>query len=343
MKKIISLFLLLITVLGITSCSDKYSMREKNIYAMDTVITLRLYGTSEEVSYSTAKCEKIIKNVEDIISRTVPDSECSAFNGETDVLYYPDEVFYDNLAKAIEIAETTGGAYDPTVAPLTDLWRINDPSATDIPSEEEIKEALSHVGYDKITLEETKISKTDIKSKIDLGSIGKGYACEKVIEYLSATELGYGLVSFGGNVAVFGLKPGGEHFNIALRDPFIQGGTVGNILLDSGYVSVSGSYERSREVDGEVYHHIFNTSDGYPVNNGLVSVAVIGDNGMEADALSTALFVLGLDGGYELYRSGKYDFEAIFITENREIYLTDGISEAFTLTADGYTVKNFED
>ena len=343
MKKIISLFLLLITVLGITSCSDKYSMREKNIYAMDTVITLRLYGTSEEVSYSAAKCEKIIKNVEDIISRTVPDSECSAFNGETDVLYYPDEVFYGNLAKAIEIAEATGGAYDPTVAPLTDLWRINDPSATDIPSEEEIKEALSHVGYDKITLEETKISKTDIKSKIDLGSIGKGYACEKVIEYLSATELGYGLVSFGGNVAVFGLKPGGEHFNIALRDPFLQGGTVGNILLDSGYVSVSGSYERSREVDGEVYHHIFNTSDGYPVNNGLVSVAVIGDNGMEADALSTALFVLGLDGGYELYRSGKYDFEAIFITENREIYLTDGISEAFTLTADGYTVKNFED
>ena len=123
----------------------------------------------------------------------------------------------------------------------------------------------------------------------------------------------------------------------------LQGGTVGNILLDSGYVSVSGSYERSREVDGEVYHHIFNTSDGYPVSNGLVSVAVIGDNGMEADALSTALFVLGLDGGYELYRSGKYDFEAIFITENREIYLTDGISEAFTLTADGYTVKNFED
>ncbi|MBR5452449.1 MAG: FAD:protein FMN transferase [Clostridia bacterium] len=342
MKRIISLFLLILTVLSVSSCADKYSLREKNIYAMDTVITLRLYGTSDEVNAVAEKCEKKIKSIEDIISRTVDGSECSAFNGETDALYYPDAAFYDTLCKALEIAELTDGAYDPTVAALTDLWRINDPAASGIPSEAEIEEALSHVGYEKLTAEENKISKSDIKTKIDLGSIGKGYSCGKVIEYLSATELAYGLVSFGGNVAVFGLKPGGESFNVALRDPFLQSGTVGNITLDKGYVSVSGSYERSREVDGKVYHHIFDTSDGYPVSNGLVSVAVISENGMEADALSTALFVLGLEQGYDLYLSEKYDFEAIFITEDKEIYLTDGISEKFVLTAEDYVIKNFE-
>ena len=343
MKKIVSFILFFsILLISVTSCADQQKLREKNIYAMDTVITLRLYGTSADVNSAAAKCEKIIKNIEDSLSRTVSDSECSALNGDTDALYYPDVVFYDTISKAIEIAEITDGAYDPTVATLIDLWAINDPAVTEVPTEEKINDALSHIGYDKLTVEENKIVKSDINTKIDLGSIGKGYACEKVIEYLSATELGYGLVSFGGNVSVFGLKPGGEKFTIAIRDPFVQTDVVGNISIDSGFVSVSGSYERFKEIDGEIYHHIFDLSNGYPVNNGLVSVAVISKNGMEADALSTALFVLGLDGGYDLYISEKYDFEAIFITENKDIYITEGLSDNFILTSDDYVIKNFE-
>ncbi len=341
MKKRIFCALLALITLFLCACSDKVELREKNIYAMDTVITLNLYTDGETMDTAYSKIARLIGEIEDAVSRTDENSEIYALNSGSETLYYPEEITAELISAALDIAKGTGGAYNPAVAGLTDLWQINSPDAEGIPSDAEIKEALSHLDYSGITVGEDKIIKADPELKLDLGGIGKGYAAQKVIEYLDSTAIGYGLLSFGGNVAVFGRKPDGSDFKIAVRDP-MGGGTVGTVSVSSGFVSVSGSYERYREVDGVKYHHIFDPETGYPTYNGLVSVAVLSKNGTEADALSTALFVLGLEDGYEFYKSGKYEFEAMFITDNGEIYLTDGIKDGFEITSPDYKVAEFE-
>ena len=341
MIKRITVILLAFVMLFLCSCSDKVELREKNIYAMDTVITINLCCDNETMETAYNKINRLITQVDSAVSRTNESSEIYAFNSGVETLYYPEDITVELLSIALDIAEKTGGAYNPAVAGLTDIWQINSPDVSGIPSAEEIAEALSHTDYTEITIDEDKIIKTDTDIKIDLGGIGKGYAAQKVIDYLNTTTIGYGILSFGGNVAVFGYKPDGDSFKIAIRDP-LGSGTVGNVSIKSGFVSVSGSYERYREVDGVKYHHIFDPEAGYPTDNGLVSVAVISQNGAEADALSTALFVLGLEGGYEFYKSGFCEFEAVFITDNGEIYLTDGIKDNFNLTSEEYKVAVFE-
>lgn len=341
MKKRVFSILLALATLFLFSCSDKVELREKSIYAMDTVITVNLYCDGETMETAYKRITKLINNIETTVSRTSESSEIYALNSGGETLYYPDETTVELITASLDIANKTGGAYNPAIASLTDIWQINSLEAVGIPAEAAINEAMSHIDYSGITVEEDKIVKADAELKIDLGGIGKGYAAQKVIDYLNSTAICYGLLSFGGNVAVFGNKPDGSDFKIGVRNP-TGDGTVGNVSMRSGFVSVSGSYERYREVDGVKYHHIFDPETGYPTDNGLVSVVVVSKNGTEADALSTALFVLGLEKGYEFYESGKYEFEAIFITDGGEIYLTDGIKGDFELTSADYTIAEFE-
>ena len=157
---------------------------------------------------------------------------------------------------------------------------------------------------------------------------GLGWIVCKVVTMLSE-KAPYGMISFGGNVGVWGQKPTGGAWEIGIKDPFDTEGVVGKIRTDGGFVSVSGDYERFFEVDGKKYHHIFDPKTGYPVDNGLRSVAVYTKDAALGDALSTALFVMGYDKAMEFYNSGIYDFEALFITDN-EILMTKGMEEMFT-------------
>ena len=134
------------------------------------------------------------------------------------------------------------------------------------------------------------------------------------------------MISFGSNVAVVGKKPEGDAFRVAVKNP-IDGHDYAKVLeMSEGQVlSVSGDYERYYTIDGEKYHHIIDPQTGYPAKNGLCSVAVICEDGALADALSTALFVMGETKSRELYASGAYDFEAIFITSYGIVSTTDGL------------------
>ena len=103
------------------------------------------------------------------------------------------------------------------------------------------------------------------------------------------------------------------------------------MILDRGYVSVSGAYERFFEKNGKIYHHIFDSKTGYPSESDLASAAVISYDGLEADALSTALFVMGLEKAMEFYESGLYGFEAILVTTDGGVYITEGLKEDFEI------------
>ena len=333
-----------VSAFALWSCTDERTMRDKVLYAMDTVITFRLSGTSADTDRAMEKCSRMIERTENILSRTVEGSSCSEFNGHISEMYYPDETFLEVLSTALNVAKATDGAYDPTVAALTDLWGINDPEVTAVPSDEKIGEALEHVGYEKIGISDLSVTKSDMELRVDLGGIGKGYACSQIIEYLKTTALDYGIVSFGGNVGTFGIKSDGLEFRVGIRDPFEGDLNAAVVTVGEAYVSVSGSYERFKEIGGEKYHHIFDPETGRPAESGLVSAAVVTADGALSDALSTALFVMGPEKAMKFYKSGTYEFEAVLITESMEMYITDGLDDSnFTYDSSKYTLKRNAD
>ena len=144
----------------------------------------------------------------------------------------------------------------------------------------------------------------------------------------------------GGNIGVFGTKPNSEKFKIGICDPDDASGVVGYLSISSGFISVSGDYERYFEENGERYHHIIDPATGYPAKSDVRSVAVYANNGAAADALSTALFVMGEEKALEFYGENKIAFEAIIINKNHEIILTDGVSpDDFELAGENYVLK----
>ncbi len=290
--------LLLMVVLCLTGCQPKGYL-SRDMYAMNTVISVNIPADVKGADALMEEAQLLIDGLEAKLSATREQSEIST--GE-----YSDETL-SVLDYAYEISRNTGGAYDPECLALTRLWRINDGGY--IPDEEEISAALE-------------------KNDIDLGGIAKGYALQKTVELLSE-KAEYGMVSFGGNVGVWGNKPDGTDWTVGIKDPYDTSSVVGKVILsDGGYIAVSGDYERYFEQDGIRYHHIFDPETGYPVYNGTHSTAVYTKDGALGDALSTALFVMGYDKAIELYNSGIYEFEALFVTDEG-VFMTKGMEEMF--------------
>lgn len=350
MKRFIVLVLCIILCSGsLVSCTEKVEIPEYYDYsftAMDTVVTIRLAkkidstDKSSEAEYHeetylggvAGKCAKIIEKVENQLSRTNPSSLISEINSDTQYLLSFDKEVYDLIETSFKISHDTENAFDITVGSLTEAWNVTSDNPY-VPDEGTISEALSHIGSDKLTLADGNITKNDTLCKLDLGAIGKGYALGKVLEYLNEkTDVEYGIVSIGGNIGVFGEKlqkdkegtP--DKFKVALTDPADTSAVKGYLYIDTGCVSVSGDYERYFEADGKKYHHIFDTATGYPAESDIASVAVWSDNATEADALSTALFVMGHDKALEFQKSGIYSFEALIIKKDGTYTATDGIT-----------------
>ena len=129
---------------------------------------------------------------------------------------------------------------------------------------------------------------------------------------------------------VLGTKTDGSLWRVAVRDPEDSSGYIGILETSDKAVITSGGYERFFEQDGVTYHHIIDPFTGYPAENGLISVTIVSDDGTLADALSTAVYVAGLDVGIDLWRENADRFDMILMTDNKEVYVTDGIADHFT-------------
>lgn len=262
------------------------------------------------------------------LSRYTSGSEISRINSEAETVL-SDEM-RDYITELLEVGKMSGGKFDIALGAVSDLWSFND--SPRVPSTDELTEALSRSGSDKLSLSGNTLTRAD-GCIVDLGSAGKGIALDKVKSYLSDKKISSAVVSVGGSVLLYGKGS----FNVGVRDPWGEAGrSVMTVKLGAGCVSTSGSYERCFEQGGKRYHHILDPDTGLPVENGLVSVTVISDSGLLSDALSTACFVLGAEGGAKL--AAKYGCEAIFITEDKKVICTDGIKPNVTVLADGYTV-----
>lgn len=314
------LFTLMIVV-SLSSCG-KSKVDEKSFFLMDTIVTVKSTDVSDELVW---QCEDRIYEIESAISKTAKESDVYKFNRSDESLDLSSDSA-ELISRVLSLCPVVNGAYDPTLASVSELWDITGEAR--IPKDNEISDALLHTGYQKLSLDGSSLSKSDPELKLDLGGAGKGYACEKAVELLSASD-GYGLVSFGSSIGVFGNKPDEEPWNIAITDPYDPSSTVGYVSIESGYVTVSGDYERYAEIDGVRYTHIIDPKTGRPLSNGVHSVVIISDDAVVGDVLSTALMIAGEEGITEFKNAG-IEFEALMISD-RGYMMTDNMKEILTL------------
>ncbi len=337
MRKITAILLVFAVLAALSGCTAQPSYSENTFYAMNTFITVRLSAVSESgerVSESRLaeihdECERMVVEIENAVSVTVLDSDTARMNASETGIADASAHFITLLTRSLAITEATDGAFSPTLRVLSDLWDFNGEGY--VPTADEIADALIHTDPDAVTVTESGADKIDPHLRLDFGGIAKGYAAEVLIAYLNTTELSCGLVSLGGNVGLFGEKDGGEAYKVGITNPHAPDSVLGYLTLTGGFVSVSGDYERYFEKDGVRYHHILDPKTGAPAKSGLSSVAVIAEDGALADALSTALFVMGEEAALAFYKNGGYAFEAILVTDDGRVIPTAGVEDFFAL------------
>ena len=337
-----SLFLTVIsaTVLGKTTTVvyaadvEKYTNAD---FAMDTVVSETLYTSGADIN--TQIGEKLREMETTLLSWTEENSQISQLNNaEGKTMEVSDDLVAD-LEKIRQLSQDSNGAFDPTLGKIIRLWDIAGENPH-VPDQSEIDTLLPEVGYEKIQVDGNNVTLLD-GCTLDLGAVGKGMGCDQIMDYLQTQPDVFGMIlNLGGSsVMTYGEKPDGSSWKVALTDPRdTEGDYLGAITLDANqFLSTSGDYEKYFIEDGIRYHHILDPKTGYPVQNGLTSVTIVCDQGYLADGLSTACFVLGLDAAKPLLE--KYDAEAVFVDEDKNVYVTSGLMDKFELMKDGYTVN----
>lgn len=302
---------------------------ETELFAMDTYITVTVYGED------TGKAETALSQAADMFMRlerlwsvTDRDSDIYALNQSSGQPVVMSDETVQLISFALQMAEETGGSLEPTLYPILTAWGFTT-ETNRVPSATEISTLLEAVDYTQVRLEGNSVCLAD-GMMLDLGAVGKGYAGDLVSQVLKENGIESALLDIGGNIQAVGSKPDGSPWRLGLRNPF-DGGNLGVLEVSNLAVVTSGNYERYFVgEDGKWYGHIIDPATGYPVENGLASVTVISEEGRLCDALSTSLFVMGLEDASDYWRQHK-NFEMILITVDGEIYLTDGAAEIFTL------------
>ena len=298
----------------------------KDVFAMDTFMTLKAYGPDAEPALDAAADR--IAELEKTLSVTDKSSDIWRLNSSAG---QPVEVSSDTmtiLQKAAEVYDKTGGALNICLYPVLRAWGFTT-SEYRIPGDEELRELLENTDCRKVVLDGM-TAELPADYQVDLGALAKGYTGDEIMETLRENGVDSAIISLGGNVQSLGTKPDGSLWKVSVRDPFSPDTDMCVVEIGEKAVITSGNYERYfTGEDGNVYWHIIDGADGYPADNGLVSVTVIGDCGLDCDALSTALFVEGYPDACEQWRKSR-DFEMILVTDDGKIYYTEGLSGSFT-------------
>lgn len=315
-------------VLCLTACAAQSPQAgaQESFFAMDTYITITAYGEDTESALSQAKDK--ITALERLWSVTDAHSEIYAVNHAGGRPVTVSRETADILAFALDMARKTDGALEPTIYPVLRAWGFTT-GENRIPPDDEIRELLGRVGYDKVMQDGNTVRLSD-GMMLDLGAVGKGYAGDAAVELLKENGITSALLDIGGNIQAIGGRPDGNDWRIGIRDPFGEG-NVGVLRMRDMAVVTSGSYERYFVgEDGRQYGHIIDPSTGCPAESGLASVVVIAREGRLCDALSTSLFIMGPDKAADYWRQNS-GFEMLLITESGEIHLTEGIEDSFAL------------
>lgn len=246
---------------------------------------------------------------------------------------------FDVIQKGLSYSTLTNGSFDITIGPLVKLWNIGFPEAR-VPSQNEIDEKLPLIDYTKVTLDDTNqtIYLQEEGMLLDLGGIGKGYAADEITALLRSEGVNHAIIDLGGNLFMIGDKADGKPWTVGVQDPFNpRGDIIGHLSVINKSVVTSGIYERYLEQDDKKYHHILNPKTGYPYDNEIAGVTIVSDSSIDGDAISTAVFSMGLDKGMQFVESLE-GIDAIFITTDYKVHVSSGLTNNFKLTAENFSL-----
>lgn len=307
--------IMLFACIALLSSCQRESKTE--FFAMDTVMNISAYGKNAENAVSQAKSE--ILRIASELDR----------KNEFGVLYKlnkskssDNSELFNILQRSVDICDDTNGCLDITTEPLSAVWGFYDQNYR-IPNDDEITDVLKYVGYRNISFSDSQIFlKNNVNA--DMGAVAKGYAADCAAEILKGNGITSALISLGGNVRTIGKKTDGTNWKIGIQNPNDTSNSIAVIEASDVSVVTSGSYQRYFENNGKRYHHILNPKTGFPADSGLLSATVVTSDGLLADSLSTAFFVMGLENAKE-YLAAHPNIGAIFVTTDGTLHYTNNL------------------
>lgn len=303
---------------------------EREFFAMDTYMRIRIYGGSEEAA-DDVRAE--IERLSALLSATDERSEIYALNhsGGSAVTLSHDS--FEVLKRGLDISNEFGDVFELTLRPISRAWGFTE-DENRVPSDAELKHLLELADDSRLILDErSNTARLPDGFEVDTGAVAKGYAADIAKALLTEKGVEAALIDLGSStILAYGNKPDGSRWKIAVKDP--KGGSepAGLIEFDGGAISTSGGYERYFEgPDGQIYWHIIDPRTGAPARTGALSVTVLTDEAFFGDALSTALFVMGPEGAAEYYEAHG-GFEYLMFLEDGGVIISPGMERLFTLS-----------
>ena len=318
--------LILLIAVILSSCAST-EPRSASFQSMDTLMTVKVYGGDKDL------CDRLQQRVTELdalLDATDENSDIYQLNqnGKADVSNDTAAL----LERSLQLSEKLDPAFDITIYPAVKAWGFTTGDYR-IPDDDELKKLAAKID-DTAVQSDNNTYTLPAGVMLDLGAVAKGYAADQCDAILKEGHADAAVLNLGGTVKLYGKKPDGKRFSVGVADPDNPAGYFGYLSCEDGVVATSGGYERYFERDGKRYIHILDPATAKPVENGIQSVTICCDDGTAADALSTALFVMGLDKATAYYRAHP-DFDFIILTDDHSVYLTEGVYDEFTL-CDGY-------
>ncbi len=329
MLRRVKLIILLAVLVVVSGCSAEPESASTQIFAMDTIITLSVQGEGSQEAVDEEI--QFIYEMEQLFSVTDEGSDIWAINhGQGEWVAVSSDTFA-LLSYAVEQAEWTGGAFDPTVYPALTAWGFTT-GEYHVPSQDQLDALIPLVDYSAVELDAASLSvRIPEGMMVDVGGIAKGFISDLIANRMG--EMDNALINLGGNAYAVGQKDSGEPWRVGIQDPDSDGYLAVLSLAEGGAVVTSGGYQRYFEEGGETYWHILDPETAAPADTDLRSVSVTGSAATDCDVLSTALFVMGLEEACDFWRANQH-FDMILIDSQGTVYVTETIYDSFTL-ADG--------
>ncbi len=309
-----------------TNSNEQPAMAEANVFAMDTFMKIVAYGEQAEQAVQVAQQE--IQRLDALLSTGKIESEIGQINQNAGGHCSQDTAYL--LQRSLQLYQDTQGAFNIMLYPLMEAWGFVN-GEYNVPSQETLDQLLplTEIAQLQYDAENNQLQFMKQGMKIDFGGIAKGYTSARIMEIFENFDVASGVVNLGGNVQVKGKKPDGTDWKIGIQNPQKPEEYLGVLEISDQAVITSGGYERFFEQDGQQYHHILNPATGKTARSGLSSVTIVSPDGTLADGLSTSLFVMGKEAAEQYWRNHSQEFQAILVTDDGAIYVTEGIENCF--------------
>jgi len=316
-------------MLLLCGCNNSTQSISRQTFAMDTFMTIEVWGDNAEQASEDALAE--IERIDKLWDIGSSDSEISQLNSNSDASVSDDTI--EVIGRAATLYEETNGSIDITVYPLMELWGFTSQNYK-VPDCKDINACLSHIGMSNISIDkESNTVKLSNGAKLDFGCVAKGYTSDTIKNILLKDGINSALLNLGGNIYAIGSKINGQDWVIGIENPdadiFSGSNYIGAVSLSDKALVTSGDYKRFFIEDGQKYHHIMNPQTGYPADSGLISVSIVSSDGTLADALSTALFVMGKEKALAYWSEHSNSFDAILVEKDGTITVTEGLKDTF--------------